>query len=159
MCIRDRYKVEKDVYAKDDAGVLVEIPVCVGTNIRTIKEVPMWEQLELAAFLQENWADNQVSCTVQFDPEIEGNSLNHALNYFQYRLKGVSFLPRMKPESNVYVQLPYEEIVEEKYNELIKKIKPLDECESPKSPGSGVDPNAENFCDGDKCLVQFDTAN
>jgi len=152
------YKIEKDAYSKDDAGLLVEIPVCVGTNVRTIKDVSMWEQLELAAFLQENWADNQVSCTVQFNPETEGAMLNHALNYFQYRLKGISFLPRMKSENSVYVQLPYEEITEEKYNELIKGISPLDGCESPKSPTNvAEDPKAENFCDGDKCLIQFGT--
>lgn len=154
--VKAGYKVEKDVYAKDDTGVLVEIPVCVGTSVRCIKEVSMWEQLELAAFLQENWADNQVSCTVQFDPETEGNSLNHALNYFQYRLKGISFLPKMKAGQTVYAQLPYEAIDEAKYNEQSKGIMPLGEHDSPKSPDSvGIDPNAENFCDGDKCLIQF----
>jgi len=158
--VKAGYKIEKDIYSKDESGVLVEIPVCVGTNIRTIKEVSMWEQLELAAFLQENWADNQVSCTVQFDPEIEGNSLNHALNYFQYRLKGISFLPKMKPQNSAYEQLPYEEITEEKYKEISKGIKPLNECEVPKSPGNvGEDPKAENFCDGDKCLINLESNN
>lgn len=150
------YKIEQDVYSKDNLGMVVEIPVCVGTNVRTIKQVSMWEQLELAAFLQENWADNQVSCTIQFDPETEGNSLMHALNYFQYRLKGISFLPKMKPGECVYSQLPYEEITESLYNDTIKGIKPLYECESPRSADAvGVDPNAENFCDGDKCIAQF----
>jgi ribonucleoside-triphosphate reductase len=54
----------------------------------------MWEQLSLAALLQRHWADNQVSCTVTFDPKTEAAQLEHALNYFQYQLKGVSFLPR-----------------------------------------------------------------
>lgn len=36
----------------------------------------------------------QVSCTITFDPETEGQHLAHALDYFQYQLKGVSFLPR-----------------------------------------------------------------
>lgn len=31
-----------------------------------------------------------------FDPETEGEHLKHALDYFQYQLKGVSFLPRME---------------------------------------------------------------
>lgn len=156
--IKAGYKVEEDAYSKDKQGMVVEIPVCVGTNVRTIKEVSMWEQLELAAFLQENWADNQVSCTVQFDQETEGSMLTHALNYFQYRLKGISFLPRMKPNQTVYVQLPYEEITEEKYNDLITKIKPLGMEASPKSPDKpAMDPKAENFCDGDKCLAHFGT--
>lgn len=37
----------------------------------------------------------QVSCTITFDPLKEGQHLAHALDYFQYQLKGVSFLPRM----------------------------------------------------------------
>lgn len=37
----------------------------------------------------------QVSCTITFDPETEGKHLTHALDYFQYQLKGVSFLPRI----------------------------------------------------------------
>lgn len=37
----------------------------------------------------------QVSCTITFDPSKEGQHLAHALDYFQYQLKGVSFLPRM----------------------------------------------------------------
>lgn len=37
----------------------------------------------------------QLSCTVTFDPETEGPHLAHALDYFQYHLKSVSFLPRM----------------------------------------------------------------
>lgn len=37
----------------------------------------------------------KVSCTVTFDPETEGQHLAHALDYFQYQLKGVSFLPRV----------------------------------------------------------------
>jgi hypothetical protein len=40
----------------------------------------MWEQLAFAAFLQRHWADNQVSCTVTFDPETEGPQLKHALD-------------------------------------------------------------------------------
>lgn len=40
----------------------------------------MWEQLAFAAFLQRHWADNQVSCTVTFDPEKEGHQLKHALD-------------------------------------------------------------------------------
>jgi len=154
--IKAGYKVEEDSYSKDNQAMVVEIPVSLGTNIRTIKEVSIWEQLELAAFMQENWADNQVSCTIQFDPNTEGNMLIHALNFFQYRLKGISFLPRMKPDNHVYVQLPYEEITEEQFNEISKGIKQI-EMRTEKSK-IAIDPKAENFCDGDKCLVDFGTS-
>lgn len=69
-----------------------------------LPELSVWEQLSLAAFLQKHWADNQVSCTVTFDPDTEREQLKPALELFQYQLKGVSFLPRMK--SGAYKQMP-----------------------------------------------------
>ena len=40
--------------------------------------------------------DDQVSCTVTFDPLTEGPKLPAALDIFQYQLKGVSFLPQLE---------------------------------------------------------------
>lgn len=99
------YTVEED--AVDSNGVVIEIPVHVGEGTRTLKDVTLWEQLQIAAFMQRYWADNQVSCTVSFDPDKEGKDIKNALDYFQFQLKGISFLPRTK---DVYPQMPYEEI-------------------------------------------------
>ena len=74
--------------------------------------------------MQRYWADNQVSCTITFDPEIEGLDLPRALDIFQYQLKGISFLPRMP--SGAYAQMPYQEISEETYNELASKLNDVD---------------------------------
>jgi hypothetical protein len=84
-------KVEPAVGSEDTTAV-VEFPVSVGKGIRKANELSMWEQLALAAFLQRHWADNQVSCTVTFDPETEASQLKHALDFYQYQLKGISFL-------------------------------------------------------------------
>jgi len=104
--------------------LVVSIPIDVGEGLRTAKEVGMWEQLSIAAFMQRHWADNQVSCTVTFNDKAEGNSIVNALDVFQYQLKGVSFLPRM--EMGAYEQMPYEEITEEQFREMSSKLKPLD---------------------------------
>lgn len=53
----------------------------------------MCEDLFLRPIIALVWL--QVSCTITFDPSEEGSHLAHALDYFQYQLKGVSFLPRM----------------------------------------------------------------
>lgn len=84
----------------------------------------MYEQLSLARFLQEYWADNQVSCTITFDLEREGPHIAQALDYFQYYLKGVSFYPKMK--DGKYKQVPYEEIDEEEYMKKIKEINKIE---------------------------------
>jgi ribonucleoside-triphosphate reductase (thioredoxin) len=138
------YKVE---LCEDDKAntVVVEIPVDVGVGIKTIADISMWEQLSLAAFLQKYWSDNQVSCTITFDKK-EESQIEPALNFFQYQLKGVSFLPK-KPTKE-YPQMPYETITEEKFNELNKGIKKLkfDNISNEKA-------ETERFCDGDSCII------
>jgi ribonucleoside-triphosphate reductase len=54
-----RYKTEKAV--DNPKNVVVEIPINAGEGLRKAKDISMWEQLSLAAFLQKYWADNQVS--------------------------------------------------------------------------------------------------
>lgn len=105
-------------YKHDENSCVVSIPVSLGKNVtKTEQNVTMWEQLELAAFLQTYWADNQVSCTVKFDPVTEGPHLQRALELYQFRLKSVSFLP--KGDLLDYPQLPYEPITYERYLEII----------------------------------------
>jgi len=67
-----------------------------------------------------------------------------AIGMYQYKLKGVSFIPA---SSEVYAQMPYEEIDKETYNAMAKKIKPLDFSKTTK------DAVAERFCDGDVCTL------
>lgn len=139
------YHIEPAV--DDEANTLiVEFPVDAGEGIRTVGEVSMWEQLSLAAFLQRHWADNQVSCTVTFDPTTEGPQIKHALDYFQYQLKGISLLPRAEMGQTVYKQMPYESITEERYSKLLSQLKPL---ELHKVAGEQATP--EPFCDADRC--------
>ena len=112
---------------------------------RSQDDLTMWEQLELAALAQEYWADNQVSVTVTFDPETEGKDLDKALDLYQYRLKGVSFLPK-RDLSGDYRQLPYEKvdvIPEQKINHDVHL-----------SDYHMSDSEKELFCTTDKCVVE-----
>lgn len=106
----------------EEQTLVVEFPVDAGEGVRSVHELSMWEQLSLAAFLQRHWADNQVSCTVTFDPETEASSLASALDYFQYQLKGVSFLPRLA-DATAYPQMPYEKISEEEYEAMMARVR------------------------------------
>ena len=69
-------------------NAIVSFPLDYGTDVRPASSVSMWEQLSLAAFMQRHWADNQVSCTVTFNPVSEGPQVARALDFFQYQLKG-----------------------------------------------------------------------
>ncbi|GMF51499.1 unnamed protein product [Phytophthora fragariaefolia] len=118
---RAGYEIEPANEAPDST-LVVSIPVDAGKGIRTLSEVSAWEQFALAAFLQRYWADNQVSCTVSFDPITEGPHLEHMLDYFQYQLKGISLLPKL--ELGAYKQMPYEEINARVYHKMNQSIEP-----------------------------------
>ena len=140
------YKIEP-AFGSKSTTLVVEVPVDVGEGIRTAAELSIWEQFSLAAFLQRHWADNQVSCTATFNPETEAEELPHVLNYFQYRLKGISLLPRHP--LGAYKQMPYEAIDEKTYNKRLKKLKTL---------SFGIIKNEEaeidKFCNTDSCEIQ-----
>lgn len=121
---------------------------------RSVDDVSMWEQLELAAKLQEWWADNQVSITVSFDPKTESKDIKHALDLYQYKLKGVSFLGKIDIDNNEFKQLPYEKITKEKYDELLEDIN-----KRKKDVNIEIDENdqeEELFCTSNSCdLKQY----
>ena len=139
------YTIEP-AFGSEDSTVVVEVPVDVGEGIRTASELSIWEQFSLAAFMQRHWADNQVSCTATFDPETEAEELPHVLKYFQYRLKGISLLPRHP--MGAYKQMPYEAIDEKTYQSEVDKLGRLT---------LGVIRNEEaeidKFCNNDSCEI------
>jgi hypothetical protein len=97
--------------------------------------------------MQRWWADNQVSCTVTFNPETEGKQIASVLDYFQYQLKGISFLP--KCSFGAYPQMPYEEITEERYLQLVSGVKSIDFFTN---TSAGVESVGEMYCDSEKCV-------
>jgi len=141
-----KYKIEPAI-GQEDSTVVIEFPIFVGENVRTLENVSMWEQLALASFLQKYWSDNAVSVTVSFDPETEGKDLERALDFYQYQLKGVSFLPKLKNGS--YAQMPYEKIDKETYEEMVSKLKPLDFSCMRESEEAEV----EKYCSNDGCSL------
>jgi ribonucleoside-triphosphate reductase len=143
------YTIEP-AFGSEDTTMVVEVPVDVGEGIRTASELSIWEQFSLAAFMQRHWADNQVSCTVTFDPEAEADEIAPALNYFQYHLKGISLLPRHN--YGAYKQMPYEAIDEKTYHFEAERLGKL---------YFGVIKNEEaeidKFCNNDNCEIPGET--
>jgi ribonucleoside-triphosphate reductase (thioredoxin) len=105
----------------------------------------MWEQLEMAALMQEYWADNQISVTIDFDQETEGPEIQRALESYAHRLKGVSFLPRT---NHNYAQPPKQVITREEYEAYKATLKPLD------LSGIRTKEVEEKFCDGGLCEIK-----
>lgn len=105
-------------------------------------DVSMWEQLEMAAQYQAYWADNQVSATITFTPE-EAKDIKNALELYETRLKGISFLPLM---DHKYEHAPYQTITKEEYEIANSKIKKYD---LNKITNDLVD----KFCSNDTCEI------
>lgn len=110
------------------------------------REVPtsMWEQLELAALMQAYWADNQVSVTIDFDPEGEGPQIQRALEMYAHRLKGLSFLPR---KNHGYKQAPKRVCDQAEYEAYLSKLSDYD------FTGLSTHEVEDKFCDGGVCEI------
>lgn len=140
------YRIEP-CFGSEDSTVVVEMPVKIGDKIRSVSQVSVWEQAALAAFMQRYWADNQVSCTITFRKE-EKEQLEPVLNFYQYQLKGISFLPLLEGTAS-HKQMPYESITDKKYQELISKLKPI------KFKGiRNEEADVEKFCNNDVCVLK-----
>src|SRR5579859_477425 len=113
------YRIEDD--AANKSGAVVYFPVREEYFFKGKDDVTMWEQLELAAQMQQYWADNQVSVTVTFKKS-EAKDIKTALQLYETRLKSVSFLPLLE-EYHGYVQAPYQKITKEEYEAYSKTLK------------------------------------
>ena len=142
ICRNAGYPVEDDAYSTSGETKVISFPIKEENFKKSKDDVTIWEQIINVIDLQTYWADNQVSVTVTFHEEEQGQILS-VLEAFEDRLKSISFLPISK---HGYVQAPYETISLERYNELVSQIKPmlLDE------DNHEVD---DLFCDGDTCTI------
>lgn len=110
--------------SEDRNTVVVEFPCMSPKGTILANEMSVIDQLEMVKTLQTYWSDNAVSVTAYYTPE-ELDTLKEWLKEnYELNIKSVSFLLRTQ---HGFQQAPYEEINEELYNKLIKKIKPLTE--------------------------------
>lgn len=129
-------------------SVVVELPT-VGPEVRTEREVSMWEKTALAILAQRYWADNQVSVTVTFK-EDEKTQIGALLRSIDGQLKSVSMLPLLEV-GGAYKQMPYERIALEEWDKQVEKVKRIDWTEYYK--GKSFDAEGEKFCSNDTCEI------
>jgi len=132
---------EDDHYSANTT--VFEFPIDQGKT-REATTVSAWEQFSLLAMLQREWSDNMVSCTIYFDPRTEGSQIEHMLAQFAPIIKSVSMLPHSK--KGAYVQMPYEGISKEEYEERLAKFPKIDWNEF-----GGSDGIESRFCTNDFC--------
>lgn len=137
------YRIEDDIKAPNTK--VVYFPMYY-PKVRD-RSPTMWEQLEMAALMQYYWADNQVSVTIDFDPDSEGPEIPLALEMYAHRLKGLSFLPRQ----HVYQQAPKIVVTKEEHDAYKAQLKPLN------LENLSTHEVEDKFCDGGVCEVNLKT--
>lgn len=144
------YHVEPDIMDPDQT-VVAEFPT-KGLNVRSEREVSIWEKAHLAAMAQRYWADNMVSVTVSFDSKNEGQEIGPLLRSLEGQLKSISFLP-ISSEGTTYAQAPLEPLAEEIANQKMQNVKRLN-MKALYGKG-GLEAEGEKFCTTDVCELTF----
>ena len=136
------YRIEQ---GNTETTAIVYFPVKEKNFSRSVQDLSIWEQTEIAAQMQHYWADNQVSVTINFKPE-EAKEIKKVLELYDHKLKSISFLP---VEDHGYDHAPIQPITREKYEEAIKNLKPINLQKS-------ADVNTEEggkYCDSEQCML------
>lgn len=140
-------------FGSESTTVVIEFPQHYENNIPLSKEVSLEQKLQEVALFQNYWSDNQVSVTLNFDVEKEGQLINNLLKKYDNQLKSISFLPEYNNGELPYPQMPYEEISYDKYTEMMSKIdfKKLYCNNNINDLDKDQEVESDIFCDGDKC--------
>lgn len=135
------YKIEP-LMTSPDKTVVVYFAIS-DDRVRPVADVSIWEQMQNATDYQRYWADNQVSCTVKFQPH-EAPDIPRVLEAHEDQQKGISFLPH---EDHGYKQAPYIPCTPSEVEEYNKRLGDTDYSEYLyEAVGS-------QFCDSDKCVL------
>jgi hypothetical protein len=102
--------------------IVVEFPCRFPDEAILAKDLSVIQELEIVKHLQNVWSDNAVSVTCYYKQEELDDIKLWLKNNYTDNIKSVSFL--LHHDSN-FKQMPYEEISEEKYNELIINTNPI----------------------------------
>jgi intein/homing endonuclease len=88
------------------------------------KDLTAIDQLEWVKFVQKNWSDNAVSVTVYYKKEELPGIKAWLKENYNDNIKSVSFLLH---SGHGFIQAPLEEITKEKYEEMLKTCRPIDD--------------------------------
>ncbi|MEK6861893.1 MAG: LAGLIDADG family homing endonuclease [Nanoarchaeota archaeon] len=103
--------------------VVVSFPCKVDEKTIIANEISAVRQLELVKKLQTLWSDNAVSATVYYKKEELPEIKSWLKENYKTSIKSISFLLH---QDHGFVQAPYESISKDKYDEISKKIKVID---------------------------------
>jgi len=124
--------------------VVIEFP-CKFENALLAKDTTAVKQLDLVKELQANWSDNAVSCTVYYKKEELSEIKEWLKSNYKDNIKSVSFLLH---SDHGFVQAPYEEIDQEHYDRIVKRVKPIVAIQTSNEMIEGIE------CEGGACPIR-----
>lgn len=124
--------------SEDRSTVVVSFPFSFPEGTVLAKDLSAIDQLEYVKWLQAEWSDNSVSCTVYYRKEEIPAIQEYLKKNFRNNFKSLSFLLH---QDHGFAQAPYEEITKEQYDEYISRTRTIthvdeaqigldDDCES-----------------------------
>lgn len=129
----------------DYSTVVVEFPCKVPESTPTGDTLTALEHLEIIKWVQTNWSDNSVSCTVNYRKEELPLIRTWLEENFNDSVKTVSFLLYY---GHGFDQAPYETISRERYEELKSQVIPINK----------IDVKEDDFdlqdCDNGSCPIK-----
>ena len=104
----------------DHSTVVVSFPFRHSEVATLANEVDALDQLDTVRWLQENWSDNSVSCTVYYKKEELPEIKKYLKKHYKHSHKSLSFLLHSE---HGFKQAPLEEITEEQYDALVSSTR------------------------------------
>lgn len=123
VCISHGYHVEPQYNfdgTPDNNTYVVSFPCSYPVGTKLSHNTSAIEQLETVSWLQKNWSDNAVSCTVYYKKEELPSIRSWLKENYDEKVKTCSFLLH---SDHGFKQAPYEEISEGEYEEMKSKVK------------------------------------
>jgi adenosylcobalamin-dependent ribonucleoside-triphosphate reductase len=102
--------------SEDHSTMVVSFPFCYPEGTKIAAEMTAIDQLEVVKWLQANWSDNSVSCTVYYRKEELPEIKKYLAKNYKNNHKSLSFLLH---NEHGFHQAPLEEITKEEYDALV----------------------------------------
>ena len=129
VCREHGYPVEfqRNFDGTDDhSTMVVSFPFAYPEGTKIAAEMTAIDQLEVVKWLQENWSDNSVSCTVYYRKEELPEIKKYLAKNYKNNHKSLSFLLH---NEHGFQQAPLEEITKEAYDALVASTRLITKVE------------------------------
>jgi ribonucleotide reductase alpha subunit len=108
--------------SEDRSTVVVSFPFRHPDNAVLARDMTAVDQLETVKWLQEEWSDNSVSCTIYYKKEELPEIRKYLKKHYKNGHKSLSFLLHSE---HGFKQAPLEEITKEQYDALVASTVPI----------------------------------